>query len=103
MQLKLDRPHNCLEINNLNFRSSSKYFISSEFVIVGGIKKFRLFKLISEKLFWPFSLPAKIEETETNSEGKKQLKYMLNEKGNVAVYGVYCIQLLPLLLMNLIF
>lgn len=49
-------------------------------------KKFRLFRLINEKLFWPFSLPAKIEETETNSEGKKQFKNMLNEKGNVAVY-----------------
>lgn len=49
-------------------------------------KKFRLFRLINEKLFWPFSLPAKIEETEANSEGKKQLKHMLNEKGNVAVY-----------------
>lgn len=65
--------------------------------------KFRLFKLISEKLFWPFSMPAKIEETVTNSEGKKQFKYMLNDKGNVAVYSVDCIRLLLLLLMNLIF
>lgn len=30
----LDRPDNCLEINNLNYRSSSKYFMSFEFVIV---------------------------------------------------------------------
>lgn len=48
-------------------------------------------------------MPAKIEETVTNSEGKKQFKYMLNDKGNVAVYSVDCIRLLLLLLMNLIF
>lgn len=33
--------------------------------------KFRLLKLIIEKLFCPFSLRAKIEETEKNYEGKK--------------------------------